>query len=125
VVRRDPDDRPVPAIEATIRDYIEGWYEGDVTRMERALHPDLVKRAPLGRDGRGAELRAVTRERMVALTREGGGRSPGAPYEIDVHDIYGPIASALVRSVEYLDYLQLVETTDGWKIVHILFRPRD
>src|SRR5918997_2807014 len=32
------------AIKQTALDYIEGWYEGDAERMERALHPDLAKR---------------------------------------------------------------------------------
>jgi len=32
------------AIKATALDYIEGWYEGNPERMERALHPDLAKR---------------------------------------------------------------------------------
>ena len=33
------------AIEATVRDYFEGWFDGDAERMERALHPQLAKRA--------------------------------------------------------------------------------
>src|SRR5688572_6116093 len=32
------------AIKATALDYIEGWYEGNPERMERALHPELAKR---------------------------------------------------------------------------------
>jgi len=32
------------AIVQTVVDYFEGWFEGDVTRMDRALHRDLVKR---------------------------------------------------------------------------------
>ena len=27
------------AIRAVVADYIEGWYDGDAGRMERALHP--------------------------------------------------------------------------------------
>lgn len=114
------------AIEATIRDYIEGWYEGDAARMDRALHDDLVKRIPVRNDDTGTlELRAVTKERMVELTEGGGGGTPGADYEIEVHHVYGSIASGLVRSAEYLDYVQLVETNDGWKIANILFRSHD
>lgn len=114
------------AIEATIRDYIEGWYEGDAARMDRALHDDLVKRIPVRNDDTGAlELRAVSKERMVELTKGGGGGTPGADYEIEVHHIYGNIADGLVRSAEYLDYVQLVETNDGWKIANILFRSHD
>ena len=32
------------AITGTVLDYFEGWFDGDVARMERALHPNLVKR---------------------------------------------------------------------------------
>ena len=31
------------AIRQTALDYIEGWYEGNPERMERALHPELAK----------------------------------------------------------------------------------
>ena len=119
---RTEDDKANAAVEAVIRDYIESWYEGDPVRMERALHSELVKRIPVQRDGDApAELREVTKERMVELARGGGAASPGAAYEIEVHHVYRNIASGLVRSAEYLDYVQLVETDDGWKIVHILF----
>lgn len=117
-----PND-PKSAIESTIRNYIEGWYEGDAARMDRALHDDLVKRIPVRNDDTGAiELRSVTKERMVELTEGGGGGTPGADYEIEVHHVYGNIASGVVRSKEYLDYVQLVQTADGWKIANILFR---
>ena len=110
------------AIEATVRDYVEGWYEGDADRMDRALRDDLVKRIPAGE---GGGLRSVSKARMVELTKGGGGESPGAEYEIEVHHVSGRIASARVRSVEYLDYLQLVDTGNGWKIANILFRTWD
>ena len=31
-------------IKQAALDYIEGWYEGNAERMERALHPELAKR---------------------------------------------------------------------------------
>jgi hypothetical protein len=110
------------AIEATIRDYIEGWYEGDAARMDRSLHHDLLKRTREADNHGSAQFREVTKERMVALTSAGGGESPGADYEIEVHHVSGEIASAHVRSPEYLDYLQLIETDACWKIANILFR---
>jgi len=117
------DNNAKATVEAVIRDYIESWYEGDPVRMERALYSELVKRTPAQGDSPGPpELREVTKERMVELTRGGGAKTPGADYEIEVHHVYGRIASGLVRSVEYLDYVQLVETADGWKIANILFR---
>jgi hypothetical protein len=32
------------AVRSVVMDYVEGWFEGDADRMERALHPELVKR---------------------------------------------------------------------------------
>ena len=53
------------AIERAVLDYFEGWFGGDPVRMERALHPELVKRsvdkAPSGRE----TLRTITAEWMI------------------------------------------------------------
>ena len=32
------------AVRSVVMDYVEGWFEGDMGRMQRALHPELVKR---------------------------------------------------------------------------------
>lgn len=111
------------AVKATVTDYVAGWYDGDTERIERALHPDLMKRMPLS-DQPGA-LRQVSCEQMIDLTEAGGGEDPDAKFEIDVDGIYGPIATARVWSPEYLDYLHLVMTPQGWRIVNILFRMHD
>jgi hypothetical protein len=105
------------AIVATALDYFEGWFEGDAGRMERALHPTLAKRGP--------ELRTVTKDQMVAWTAEGEGKTedPGLGRRIDVAvvDVHGNIASAVVDSDVYREYLHLVRTDDGWKIVNALW----
>ena len=49
------------AIEACVRDYIEGWYTGDAARMDRALHPELAKRGVLQSPGAGQLDRKSTR----------------------------------------------------------------
>jgi hypothetical protein len=105
------------AITATVRDYFEGWFDGDQGRMDRALHPDLVKRKA------GEELGITTKERMLELTRNGEGKADGADrtLEIQVVDVYGDIASALVDSAVYHEYVHLVRTEDGWKIANALW----
>jgi hypothetical protein len=107
----------VAQITAIAADYVEGWYTGDVARMDRALHPDLVKRTM----GEG-QLRVVTKERMLELTGQGGGEDPDAEFEVTVDHVSDTIASARVLSPEYLDYLHLLKTDHGWKIVNVLFR---
>ena len=119
------DPQEVSAIEAVAADYIEGWYQGDEARMDRALHPDLLKRTMVPDQGPGdPSLRVVTKERMMEMTAAGGGEDPNSAFEVTVDDISGDIASARTVSKEYVDYLQLVRTPDGWRIANVLFRMR-
>ncbi len=109
-------------IEAIVRDYIEGWYAGDVERMDRALHPELAKRIPGSEDPDA--LREVTKARMLELTADGGGDAPDPDVNIEIDDVSTDIAAARVLSPEYVDYLHLVKTSVGWRIANVLFRNR-
>jgi len=110
-------------VRQTALDYFEGWFDGDVERMDRALHPDLVKRSPGAEQG--ASLGVTTKERMLELTAAGAGAEDGADRRLDVRveDVHGDIASVTVRSAVYCEYLQLVRTAEGWRIANALWRP--
>lgn len=112
--------KPHADIDAVVRDYFEGWFDGDVERMDRALHPDLVKR--WSRD----VSKITTKERMLELTAAGEGREDGVDrtLEIEVDDVFEDIATARVRSAVYHEYVQLVRAEDGWKIANTLWRLR-
>jgi hypothetical protein len=101
-----------------VRDYFEGWYDGDVERMERALHDDLVKRGP--------SLAVTTKARMLELTGQGEGAADGVDrrLEIRVEDLHGSIANVTVESAVYQEYVQLARTDAGWKIVNTLWQER-
>jgi hypothetical protein len=110
------------AVVEAVLDYFEGWFDGDATRMERALHAGLAKRS-LEDDGRS--LDETTAEWMIDATRRGLGkqRDPGdRRIEVEVEDLYGQIASVTVRSAVYREYVQLAQTKDGWKIVNTLWQ---
>jgi hypothetical protein len=109
----------VAAVVAAALDYFEGWFDGDEARMERALHPNFVKRRA------GEELGITTKERMLELTRRGEGKADAADrtLDVEVEDVYGDIATVTVRSVVYREYLHLVRTSAGWKIANALWRP--
>jgi predicted metal-dependent HD superfamily phosphohydrolase len=111
-------------IEEVALDYFEGWFTGDVTRMDRALHPDLVKRWP-GNDG-AASLGITTKERMLELTAQSEGKDDVGDGTLDVTilDIYQDIASVAVCAGVYQEYLHLVRTSEGWKIANALWRLR-
>src|SRR5262245_15063060 len=83
VLARTPAPPPAgiaAADEAAIRqaalDYIEGWYEGDAERMERAVHPELAKRIvhtnPQNGRSRLDQMSAMT---LVLGARRGGGKA--------------------------------------------------
>jgi Putative lumazine-binding len=115
------------AIVNRVLAYIEGWFEADVARMERALHRELCKRS-LGRDPTGRdELNTITASQMIDWTAEGVGttRVPegGDPrIQVQVEDIHDTIANVTVRSSVYREYLQLVRTEGGWKIANALWQ---
>ena len=114
-------DRPAAdtdAITQTILDYFEGWFDGDVARMDRALHPELAKRRA------GDELGLLTKARMLELTGQGQGASDRGDGRVDVtvHEVYGDIATASVDSATYREYLHLVRTPGGWQIANALWR---
>lgn len=111
-------------IKQTALDYIEGWYEGNAERMERALHPELAKRIvrtdPKGRSGLG-QMGAMT---LVQSTRAGGGKTtPKEKQQKDVTvlDIFGNTASAKVVASEWIDYMHLAKWNGRWVIVNVLW----
>ena len=109
-------------IVATALDYFEGWFEGDAERMDRALHSGLAKRSLGQADPDSPELRSLTKEQMVERTAAGGGTTDNpSGIDVEVVELHGTIATAVVRSSIYREYLHLVRTADGWKIVNVLW----
>jgi len=111
-------------IKQTALDYIEGWYEGNAERMQRALHPELAKRI-VRTDDRGrynlGQMGAMT---LVEYTRMGGGKdTPKEKQQKDVTvlDIFGNAASAKVIASDWVDYLHLAKWNGRWVIVNVLW----
>ena len=112
------------AIKQTALDYIEGWYEGNAERMEKALHPELAKRivrnSPEGRS-RLDQMGAMT---LVQFTRGGGGKNtPKDKQEKDVTilDVSGNAASVKVIASDWIDYLHMAKFNGRWVIVNVLW----
>lgn len=113
------------AVVATAMDYFEGWYDADLDRVDRALHPELGKRAPFQLTSESPST--TTKTRMLELVRAGGGTEDRTsdPIEVSVLDIHHDIATAVVRSAQYREYLHLVRTPTGWQIVNTLWQLTD
>src|SRR5688572_19893105 len=93
-------------------DYIEGWYEGNAERMERAVHPDLAKRI-INVDQRGrSALGHQSAMTLVQGARRGGGKeTPVAQQRKDVRilDLFVNTASVRVDASSWIDYLHVAK----------------
>lgn len=111
----------VEAIASTVRDYYGGWFEGDVTRMQRALHPELVKRGIVQPTG---VIDTDTAASMVEATAQGIGTRYDAGRRgiaISINHVHGDIADVHVTGDVYVDYLQLVQVDGRWQILNALW----
>jgi hypothetical protein len=120
------DDRT--AIREVILDYVDGWWAGDVTRMEGSLHPDLVKRIVFEHEATGRSmLNTLSKNDMVEHTRAGGGSAEPeqkGEVEVSIVAVSGGIASAIATSARYVDYLHLAKWNGRWVIVNVLWGMR-
>jgi hypothetical protein len=113
------------AIRQTALDYIEGWYEGNAERMERALHPELAKRIvhtnPQNNRSRLDQMSAMS---LVLGTRRGGGKdTPKERQQKDVTvlDVYENSASVKIVASDWIDYLHVAKFNGRWVIVNVLW----
>jgi hypothetical protein len=115
----------IEAIKQAVKDYTEGWYEGNAERMERCLHPNLAKREVKvhAKTGRNA-LGLLSATLMTEMTRAGGGKE--TPPEkrqkkITIFDIWQNMASVKVEGTVLTDYIHLAKFNGEWVIVNALW----
>ena len=116
------------AIVANALDYIEGWYEGNADRMERALHPDLAKRI-VSTSESGSTLGHMTAEMLIGYVQQGGGQSTPEDQrqrDVTVLDIFEETAVVKIVANTWVDYLQVAKWNGEWKIINVLWamKPR-
>lgn len=118
-------DSDKAAIKQTALDYIEGWYEGNAERMERAVHPELAKRMvdanPMNGKSRLNQMSAMT---LVLGTRFGGGKQTPKDKQrkdVTILDVDENAASVKIVASDWIDYLHLARWNGRWVIVNVLW----
>lgn len=116
------------AVRQAALDYIEGYYGGDPVRMERGLHPELVKRGVTTspRFGGAAYLPAMSKSNLVTIARAGTGKRPPEEWDVTVAvlDVAPATAAVKVVSVEFVDQMLLAKVDGKWSIIAVLWEPR-
>src|ERR1044072_37878 len=118
-------DADLAAIKQTALEYVEGWYEGNPERMERALHPDLAKRIvrtdPKSGRSRLDHMGAMS---LVLGVRAGGGKNTPKEKqtkEVYILDVFGNTASVKAVMSDWIDYLHIAKFSGRWVIVNVLW----
>jgi len=113
------------AVKQTCLDYVEGWYEGNAERMDRALHPALQKRiVEIDPTSGNDRLREMSAKTLVQYASEGGGSDTpkdSQQKDITIFDVYRDEASAKVVFRDWVDYLHLARFDGRWVIVNVLW----
>lgn len=111
------------AIRATAHDYIDGWYDGDAARMERALHSHLAKRLVYeDQNGRG-RLVDLTALELVQSTRAAAGKIPPAEWRdsVTILNVFGNAAMVRIDATTWVDYLEEVKWNGRWVIINVVW----
>ena len=117
-------DADKAAITQTALDYIEGWYEGNPDRMERALSPDLAKRIVITNDQGRSMLQQMSAMGLVQNVKRGGGKNtPKERQQKDVTilDVFQNAACVKIVASDWVDYLQEAKYNGRWVIVNVLW----
>jgi hypothetical protein len=119
-----PAADPKEAIKQTALDYVEGWYEGNAERMERALHPDLAKRIVRTNEQGRSRLEQMSAMGLVQGVKRGGGKDiPKEKQQKDVIilDVFENAACVKAIMSDWIDYMHMAKYNGRWVIVNVLW----
>ena len=111
-------------------DYVAGYYSSDISRIDRAIHPDLAKRA-VGthpKTGRNIIIH-VSKSKLLEYARGNKETAKSkstqvkiANLKVTILDVDDDIASVKVVSADFVDYLHLARWGGDWKIINVFWR---
>lgn len=119
--------RDVSGVERAALDYLEGFYEGDAAKIERGVHPEVVKYGFYVPSG-GTEYAGepMTYQEMLDFARRVKERADypaaTAPKEVRVLEVLDQTAAVRVTAWWGSDYLHLAKYDGAWKIIHVLWQ---
>ena len=111
----------VEAVKRVATEYFQSWFAGDGTRMRACLHPALAKRTPETPGAETLTLHEDPTEALVADTASGEGTGFDPRQEVTVLDVFRDVATVMVRSEPFVEYLHLARFGERWLIVNALY----
>ena len=111
------------AIEKTVLNYIENFFENNYDVMNESLHPRLAKRG-LNPDGTLSDDFPTEKLKELMLTKK---KLELKHQDNVVEDItiYGNMASASLRTgypkLRWIEYIHLMKQEGNWKIINVFW----
>jgi hypothetical protein len=118
-------ERDREAVRQAALDYVEGIYEVKPDRIQRSVHPTLVKRGFYKKDAAAPYVEMpMTYEQLVNLAgswNKAGTRDTSIK-QVDVLEVLDQTAVAKVTASWGIDYMFLAKYDGAWKISQILWQ---
>ena len=113
------------AVQQAALDYVEGIYNAQPQRIERSVHPSLVKRGFYRKDAGGPYAESpMSYDQLVTLagTWNKEGKRDTSVKKVEVLDVLDQTAVAKVTALWGIDYLLLAKYDGKWKTSQILWQ---
>ncbi len=115
-------------IRSAVSDYVEGFYDGDTTKIIRSINPDLSKRGYGINDETGEyKTHIMTYERAIGFARDVMEKPEyaapeGAVRKIEILDAQDKIACVKLTAYWGIDYLLLAKYENKWMVTKVLWQ---
>lgn len=117
----------VQAVRRAAMDYLEGFYEGDTTKLVRSVSPSVVKYGYFikrGESNYSGEAMPYAEFMSYANSVKANNRQApaSAPKEVVVYEVLDQMAAAKVTAWWGVDYLHLAKEDGRWMIKHVIWQ---
>jgi hypothetical protein len=113
-------------VQRAALDYIEGFYEGDTVKLQRALSPTLFKYGYYKSETGEYAGEPMTYAEAIAYAKRVFEKKrfakPDAPKEVFVLDVQAHIACVKIHAWWGLDYVLLARKGNAWIIEQVLWQ---
>ena len=109
-------------------DYVEGIYNVQPERLERSVHPDMVKRGYYRKQAGDTDFvfAPMTRAQLITLAanwnKDRKRPVDTYPKQVVIHEVLNQTASGKVIAMWGIDYMHLAKHDGRWKILNILWQ---
>jgi hypothetical protein len=123
---QSPDEN-TEGVKRALLDYVEGFYEGDTTKLVRSVLPEVKKYGYWKEEKSGQYAgEAMSYQEMMdyanGVKKKKKFPPATAPKEVNVFEIQDQTACGKVTAWWGTDYILLGKYDGRWKIVHVLWQ---